>query len=255
MGIFDRKPKAAKDEVDISVEQGSNNNEVVEKIKAFISAYKFVIISILAFAIIYGGFYMFKVQPVQDELTKAQNLLIKNENVLATVKSGTTVKQKVVRDADVDLSTKRWAIDDKDFYNWVKDAFDYDNLTEYNDHRDKYITKLGSNHVFVKNILPEKSVSGEVYSGNNYIGDAEDLLSSSVKEMVSYIYSIDGDKYTYVAKVTVKCNSYQPTLKSMQDEQVYYYIRYTIKRDSDTADKYSIDVKNLTANKSEYERK
>lgn len=230
-------------------------NETVVKLKRFFSTYKIIIISLLLTVFVFLIFDSMFVKSYTDGLTVITARLSQKENILAQKKSGTTIKEKVIREANVDVPVIRWFSDDEAFCEWITDAFVYDNLTEYYSHRNKYIEEVGENNSIVKVVMPEITVSGPAYEGGKYIGDAEDLTSSRIEDFSSYIYSVDGTKVTYAAKIILMSKRYEKAGKHMVDEKQTFSVLYTIDRPSDESEKFSINKKAVSFTKMLYERK
>lgn len=232
-----------------------SENETIVKLKKFFNTYKIIIISLGLLLFVSLVFDAMFVSSYTNDLSTIRANLYRQENILQQKKSGTIVKQKVTREANVDISAKRWFLDDEVICDWINDAFAYDNLTEYYSHRNAYVEELGENHSIVKVVMPEVKVSGPAYEGGKYIGDAEDLTSSYIENFSSYVYGVDGTKITYSAKISVVCQRYDTRLKKMNEEEQMFSVLYTIDRPSESSDKFSINKKAVVFTKMLYERK
>lgn len=230
-------------------------NEKIVKLKRFLNVYKVIIISLFLTVFVFLIFDSMFVKSYTEGLAALNIRLSQKENILAQKKSGTTIKEKITREADVDVPIVRWFSDDEAFCEWITDAFVYDNLTEYYSHRNKYIEEVGENNSIVKVVMPEITVSGPAYEGGKYIGDAEDLTSSHIEDFSSYIYSVDDTKVTYAAKIVLMCKRYEKVGKHMVDEKQNFSVLYTIDRPSDESEKFSINKKAVSFTKMLYERK
>ena len=143
------------------------------------------------------------------------------------------VEYSVTESPDVKLDSFTWADDDRIICDYILDAFTYRGITEYTEHRAKYVEELGDDNTFVENVIPEITIDPKEYL-NEYELD-EDLASShfsSIKEkgFSSIVLSADDKTRTYIAFVTVSSARLDKENKSMRDR--CYVVKYTFESEA-----------------------
>lgn len=103
------------------------------------------------------------------------------------------------------LDKNRWASDDVIISEWIYPAFNFSSAQEYNEHRDLFVTRLGQSDDFVQQIMPPfvQGITG-VADETSSLDDGSDI-NMSLTSFKSYVDSVEGDTYSYVA--IVKCSS------------------------------------------------
>jgi hypothetical protein len=148
------------------------------------------------------------------------------------------------------LDTARWKNDDKYVLNLITDAFAHKSPTDYANHNKKY-SYLDFNITDLQKPYFE-NVSGPVYddaagANKRYVGDASDLLSSSIVSYTSYVSNVDADSYSYFAIVTISQDEYDADSEIIKNNKYDIALTYTCKNPVNQDINYSVDVVDMTA--------
>lgn len=145
------------------------------------------------------------------------------------------------------LDSNRWKKDDIYVLALIKDAFEHDSVSDYEEHRKKYADLSVNLTDLQKEYF--SGVQGPVYSdratAENYLGDASELVHSSITKFSSYVMSVDGDKYNYIAVVTVSQDVY--TGKRIDASAKDIILTYSCDNPVNTDIDHSVDVVDMTA--------
>ena len=226
-------------------------NEKVMKIKAevrkFVTKYK---IALLGFA------GMIVLTMIGSMITADERGIIseKQQGIIAIdteyQRLQRTAKDSIKAYESASLDTARWKNDDKYVLNLITDAFAHKSPTEYKNHREKYsyldfnITDLQKDYF--------ENISGPVYNGaagesRRYLGDASDLISSSIVAYTSYVSNVDADSYSYVAIITVAQDEYDTKAETIKSNKYDIALTYECKNPVNEDINYSVDVVDMTA--------
>ena len=100
------------------------------------------------------------------------------------------------------LDKERWKEDDELILDWVRPAFTFENSEEYNNHREIYVERLGQADDFVMEVMPPYIANyTELENENSEINDGTSI-NMKVVGLKSFVDSVDGDVYSYVAVLT-----------------------------------------------------
>jgi hypothetical protein len=142
------------------------------------------------------------------------------------------ITKEVVRSVDTDLDSDHWSKDDDFIFTWIKDAYTYNSLDEYNEHRAIYADRLGEDNQFVTDIMPYLEAEDITYKDEeSYAGGNSRLFSSSISNFESSVLSVNDDAYTYLSILTT-VNNFSDQSQSVSSNII---LTYTISR-SDSGD-------------------
>lgn len=165
----------------------------------------------------------------QSKLDKANSTLVNVTNEITKLKTQGQEEKIVYVDSKSAkaLDKQRWANDDTIINEWIAPAFNFDNADEYNKNREKYISELGTNDDFVKNVLTPyiHGYTDKITNENETISNGSDM-NMSITKFKSYVDKVDGDNYSYVAVIT--CSSTSSGGGSGDSQMI---LTYTISKD------------------------
>lgn len=135
-----------------------------------------------------------------NQYTSASETLSQIRNQISSINTQTSKEVHVTKPFTDGLDKERWKNDNNTIYSWVADAFTFNNSTEYNEHRNKYLELLGPTHQFLTEILvPYEAVYADMKWEQDIIDDGTNI-KSSITSLKSYVVDIGSDNgYTYLA--------------------------------------------------------
>lgn len=144
------------------------------------------------------------------------------------------------------LDPNRWKKDDVYVLALIRDAFEHDSVSDYEEHRKKYADLSVNLTDLQKEYF--SGVQGPVYYGNitadNYLGDASELVHSIITKFNSYVESVDGDRYNYVAEITISQDVYAKEHISATTKNII--LTYSCENPVNTDIDHSVDVVDMT---------
>lgn len=140
----------------------------------------------------------------QSSRNEAYALLTDTQNKLEIAKQNRIAQKTLVVYEVSGLDVERKKADDEAMLAWISPAFTFKNGDEYNEHREKYVERLGENDEFVVDIMPP-------YIDMTAEGEQVPTFNLKIKEgsFTSFVAKIDEEKdlYEYVTFFTTSSDS------------------------------------------------
>lgn len=119
------------------------------------------------------------------------------------------------------LDKKRWASDDTIITEWIYPAFTFDSAEEYNEHREIYVSRLGTADDFVMEVLPPyiagyTDIRSEFSTVDDGLG-----INMKILNFTSYVDGFQDDVYSYVA--VVNCSSTRANGETVTSDIILTY--------------------------------
>lgn len=167
--------------------------------KEKIIEFKYVILTLVICLVVLGISKLVCSVTDGQYATASEDLsLIRNK--ISSINTQTSKEVHVTKPFTDGLDKERWKTDNHIIYDWVADAFTFNNADEYNEHRKKYISLLGETNQFLTEVLvPYEAVYSDMKWEGDFLDDGTNI-SSSITSLKSYVVDIGEDNsYTYLA--------------------------------------------------------
>lgn len=221
-------------------------DEIKTKVRTFVITYRFIIIGLVSMLILLA---------IGRIITsKERSMISLRHSEIYAYDAEYQVLMRTPKDTlraskPFTLDASRWKKDDDYVLNLIRDAFEHNSVADYEAHRAKYANLSYNLTDLQKEYFSGKK--GPVYAAEagskTYLGDASELLESKIDEFNSYVVSVDGDKYTYIAMMTITQNVYDGE-KYITQVTNNILLTYTCDNPVNTDINHSVDVIDLTAN-------
>lgn len=151
----------------------------------------------------------------QSSRNEAYALLTDTQNKLEIAKQNRIAQKTLVVYEVSGLDVERKKADDEAMLAWISPAFTFKNGDEYNEHREKYVERLGENDEFVVNIMPP-------YIPSNVDADGYILNPDG-----TYKYDKNGNKMKVNFNLKIKEGSFTSFVAKIDEEEdLYEYVTF-----------------------------